>query len=594
MVERRWGNVVRAASVVLFIATGLAGCEAADVGEPELGREQAAVVDTSVCPPGSNIIIGTPGNDTLTGGNGNDCILGDDGDDVLIGGNGNDLLIGGAGNDLIFAGNGADVAQGGPGNDVLIGDNGADRLSGDEGDDFIDSGNGNDTVNGGPGTDTCAGTSCESGEQPAPTCTSDASCAAGTRCVSGLCVACVANSECNDGNVCTFEQCQPVLGCSNPPVANGTLCLDSTVCNGSETCQNGTCTAGPPLVCDDGAFCTGVESCNAVTGCVAGTPPATDDGVFCTVDSCNEAGDRVDHIPDDSRCAPGFRCSAGGCVDIDECAENRDNCDANATCSNTAGGFTCTCNTGFEGNGVTCVEFCTPITVGAGVQRCVRIRGGAVGLHLSPSDPIPWEQQYVQSNEPEENFCGPTAGKNLFFWYGADVPYGTIADEMRTNEWDFPAVFAAVILIVPEPITAAILAAIISDAAVKAGTLTGDMENVIGNRGAPFGYVLCSHQDSSVSLDELRTSLSAGHPVVYLESRGEGNLHWAAVTGIADSGADPQLRIANSGERSFSQWQNDISLSQVGGGVVRTVLRTLFGLHPNTIIRLTPVGFACP
>ncbi len=40
--------------------------------------------------------------------------------------------------------------------------------------------------------------------------------------------------------------------------------------------------------------------------------------------------------------------------DINECTDNSHNCDANATCTNTAGGFTCACNTGYSGDGITC------------------------------------------------------------------------------------------------------------------------------------------------------------------------------------------------------------------------------------------------
>ena len=39
-------------------------------------------------------------------------------------------------------------------------------------------------------------------------------------------------------------------------------------------------------------------------------------------------------------------------ANIDECAEGTDNCDVNAQCTDTSGSFTCTCNAGFEGNGV--------------------------------------------------------------------------------------------------------------------------------------------------------------------------------------------------------------------------------------------------
>ena len=42
-------------------------------------------------------------------------------------------------------------------------------------------------------------------------------------------------------------------------------------------------------------------------------------------------------------------------IDINECAVNTDNCHVNATCTDTAGSFTCQCKTGFTGNGVSCV-----------------------------------------------------------------------------------------------------------------------------------------------------------------------------------------------------------------------------------------------
>ena len=40
-------------------------------------------------------------------------------------------------------------------------------------------------------------------------------------------------------------------------------------------------------------------------------------------------------------------------LDIDECVEQSP-CDDNAVCTNTPGSFTCVCNGGFSGNGMTC------------------------------------------------------------------------------------------------------------------------------------------------------------------------------------------------------------------------------------------------
>ena len=41
-------------------------------------------------------------------------------------------------------------------------------------------------------------------------------------------------------------------------------------------------------------------------------------------------------------------------TDIDECELMMDDCGTHATCKNMDGGFNCTCNPGFDGNGTTC------------------------------------------------------------------------------------------------------------------------------------------------------------------------------------------------------------------------------------------------
>ena len=40
--------------------------------------------------------------------------------------------------------------------------------------------------------------------------------------------------------------------------------------------------------------------------------------------------------------------------DIDECADSNTNCSVDAACTNTDGGYTCTCHEGMEGNGFEC------------------------------------------------------------------------------------------------------------------------------------------------------------------------------------------------------------------------------------------------
>ena len=42
--------------------------------------------------------------------------------------------------------------------------------------------------------------------------------------------------------------------------------------------------------------------------------------------------------------------------DVDECTTDTHNCDANAVCTDTDGSFTCSCNSGYSGDGTTCTS----------------------------------------------------------------------------------------------------------------------------------------------------------------------------------------------------------------------------------------------
>jgi len=41
-------------------------------------------------------------------------------------------------------------------------------------------------------------------------------------------------------------------------------------------------------------------------------------------------------------------------VDVDECGTNNGNCSSAANCTNTVGGYNCTCLPGYTGDGFTC------------------------------------------------------------------------------------------------------------------------------------------------------------------------------------------------------------------------------------------------
>ncbi len=51
-------------------------------------------------------------------------------------------------------------------------------------------------------------------------------------------------------------------------------------------------------------------------------------------------------------------------TDINECVLDTDNdCDEKAACNNTVGGFNCTCDPGYMGNGTMCTGILVPLIV---------------------------------------------------------------------------------------------------------------------------------------------------------------------------------------------------------------------------------------
>ena len=131
---------------------------------------------------------------------------------------------------------------------------------------------------------------------------------------------------CDDQNPCTEDVL--IAGvCQFNPVMPGTTC-STTACLTGETCDaNGTCGGGTTLDCDDGNACT-VDSCDAVLGCqnVNDDTLVPDDGVACTVDSCSSG--LASHVPTDSICENGLWCDG-----VETCAPLDANADADGCIS---------------------------------------------------------------------------------------------------------------------------------------------------------------------------------------------------------------------------------------------------------------------
>ena len=71
-------------------------------------------------------------------------------------------------------------------------------------------------------------------------------------------------------------------------------------------------------------------------------------------------------------------------LDIDECAIGTDMCDMNANCTNTDGGYNCTCQSGYSGNGVDCegMYICTYMQYVLKVYIAMYVRNCHSTIHV--------------------------------------------------------------------------------------------------------------------------------------------------------------------------------------------------------------------
>jgi len=77
----------------------------------------------------------------------------------------------------------------------------------------------------------------------------------------------------------------------------------------------------------------------------------------CGTDDCDANATCIETIGGfECVCNAGFEGDGIECTDIDECALLTDNCSDNALCTNAPGSFSCECNSGYSGDGVTCTN----------------------------------------------------------------------------------------------------------------------------------------------------------------------------------------------------------------------------------------------
>ncbi|MCW5891699.1 MAG: hypothetical protein KIT14_14280 [bacterium] len=106
-------------------------------------------------------------------------------------------------------------------------------------------------------TDTCVpATGCKRTPlENGAACTDENACTQGDACIRGTCIGGTA-VDCDDANPCTAGSCDPVLGCKQTPLPNGTSCAGASPCTTLDACQQGICTSGASQLCSDANPCT--------------------------------------------------------------------------------------------------------------------------------------------------------------------------------------------------------------------------------------------------------------------------------------------------------------------------------------------------
>lgn len=155
-------------------------------------------------------------------------------------------------------------------------------------------------------------------------------CTVGDKCVAGVCGEGVA-ANCADDNPCTDDSCDPEAGCTYE--FNEAPCWDGDACTLDDQCENGTCQSGPEQNCNDGNPCT-TDECNPGEGCVH-NPSAgpCDDGNACTVgETCTDGQCSSLALLD---CDDDDVCTTDACAPVSGCIHtlNQAPCDDGDVCT---------------------------------------------------------------------------------------------------------------------------------------------------------------------------------------------------------------------------------------------------------------------
>lgn len=159
---------------------------------------------------------------------------------------------------------------------------------------------------------------------------------------------CYVESDCDDGNICTNDVCDPSGICLHPPSQAPGCCKVDADCDDGNPCTDNKCNPDDASCyfpnntkpCDDKDKCTQNDVCK--DGACGGSPVTCNDGNFCTQDLCDPGtGCYYPGIPpgqscdDLNPCTAGDVCITGKCLGewIDGCCLADKDCDDGDKCT---------------------------------------------------------------------------------------------------------------------------------------------------------------------------------------------------------------------------------------------------------------------
>ena len=192
---------------------------------------------------------------------------------------------------------------------------------------------------------------------------------------------CLLDNDCDQSSVCTNSKRSYSCSCKPGYFGNGKTCqvgsCTEDVCSVNEECVSPTgidCRCKNGFELDDTQICVDIDECASKDSCDENANCLNTDGSYecrcrqgffgdgmscfkgsCSSSNCPKNQKCVSPTTVDCECIDGFmRNDLSVCVDIDECQKKP--CAVNAECLNTEGTYSCSCNTGFTGNGFLCSD----------------------------------------------------------------------------------------------------------------------------------------------------------------------------------------------------------------------------------------------